>query len=346
MKTDKKKVKKKSNEKKYLVSQYIGNLIGVIFVAPGLARLTFLNFGNGAGDLFAVQAFVMLDIFCFMTIQCWVAVANTRKDYLRGKWAMESEPPAGAEDKFIINPWRIVLPPALIAGAITAAVIALIVPMIGQEPFHFRKVGLMAGIPLFVVSSIIISFLLPRDQAAFTAALGRIKMSAAPFRRYLIVEHILPWAFLQGIINLGIGLKQFSNEAAKHGGEVPVSVVATDFGIVSAIIVFFMWLSSMNQVRPDVQLGRVAEDGRKAPSVPGMLLIILSFLGIGAIVYGGLTLAGISTVPPIHAAIAKAFLAMVMVIPGCSLGIWWGTRRETVLMQGAEQSYGEAKGEE
>lgn len=343
MKAGGNKIKKKRNEKEHLVGQIIGNLIGMVFVALGLAHLTFVTFGDGTGNLLAVRVFVVVDIFCFMIIQCWAAVTNTRKDYLRGRWAMESDPLAGAEDRFILNPWRIVLPSALIAGAITAVVIALIVPGLGQEPFHFLRVGLIAGIPLFVVSSTLIGFLLPRDQAAFTATLARTKMSTALFRRYLIVEHFLPWIFLQGIINLPLGLKQFTNEAATRGGEVPASVVALDFGIVSAIIVFFMWLSSMNQVRPDVHLGRVAEDDRKAPSVPRMLLIILSFLGVGVIVYGGLTLAGISTVHPIHAAVAKAVVAMVMVIPGCSLGIWWGKRRETALMQGAEQSYEEVK---
>ncbi len=345
MEAGKNKTKKKRNEKEHIVGQIIGNLIGMVFVALGLAHLTFVTFGNGTGNLVAVRVFVLVDIFCFMIIQCWAAVTNTRKDYLRGRWAMESGPLAGAEDGFILNPWRIVLPPALTAGAITGLVIALIVPWLGQEPFPFLRIGLIAGIPLFVVSSVIIGFLLPRDEAAFTATLARTKMPTAPFRRYLIVEHFIPWMFLQGCINLPLGLKQFTNEAAKYGGDVPASIVALDFGIVSAIIVFFMWLSSMNQVRPDVHLGRVAEDDRKAPSVPGMLLIILSFVAVGAVVYGGLALAGVSTVPPVHAAIAKAVVAMAMVIPGCSLGIWWGKRRETVLMRGVEHSHQEAREE-
>jgi hypothetical protein len=95
----------------------------------------------------------------------------------------------------------------------------------------------------------------------------------------------------------------------------------------------FMWLPNMTQVRPDVRLGRVGQDEGKAPLIPLMLLLILSFLVFGALVFGVFALAGIEKITPLPAAVAKAFVAATMVIPGCSLGVWWGRRRETAMMK-------------
>ena len=333
-----KKPRKTFDAKQYVLGQYVANLVGIAITTPILVYVTFTDFGQGVGELFTVQAFAFVYILCFMAIQCWGAVTNTRKDYLRNKWIMALELPAGVENGLSPNPWKIILLPALIVGVIVAALTALAVPKLGQEPFHVLNVNFIAGIPLFAASSIVIGVLLPRDQTAYTAALARTRMSLAPFRRYLLIEHILPWALIQGTINFAIGLKQFTNEAHKLGGDIPILTSAQDAGIVAVIIVFFMWLSSMTQVRPDVYLGRVSQDDRKAPSVPLMLLIVLSFLGFGAVVWVVLALAGFSTISPLSAAGLKAGVAMTAVIPGCALGVWWGKRRETALIRKMEPS--------
>jgi hypothetical protein len=333
MKTKEKKSKLVFNEKTYVLGQYAGNLAGLLFATPLMVFITFNSFGKGVGELFEVQAFVFLYIFCFVVIQCWGAVTNTRRDYLRKKWVMEATPQEGAPDRLLINPWRLILPLALIAGFITAAGAALIVPRLGQEPFHLLNINFMAGIPLFAVSSILIGIILPRDQAAFAAALPRTKIPAVPFRRYLLIEHILPWVLIQGIINFAVGLKQFTNEAQKLQGDIPIFTSALDAGIVTAIIVFFMWVSSQSQVRPDVHLGRVPEDKGKAPSVPLMLLLITSCLGFGAVVWGVLALVSGSFISPVPAAGLKAGVVMAAVILGCSLGVWWGRRSETAWIQ-------------
>jgi hypothetical protein len=317
--------------KKYVIFQQVSNFIGILFTTPILAAVVFISFDRGVGDLLPVQGFVFFFIFCFMMIQCLGAVNNTRLDYLRAKWKMAAVPVK--EIRFIKNPWRLTLPFSIVAGLITAAMVAGIVPKFSQEPFHFLNINFLAGIPLFAVSAILIGIILPRDQPAYAAALAGRKMPAVPFRRYLSVEHILPWALLQGIINFTIGWKQFYNEAHKIGGDIPVLTLAIDSGIVAVIIVFFMWLSSQVQVRPDVHLGRVPEDKRKAPAVPSILLIVLGFLAVGAVVWAPMALAGISTIPPLSAACLKAGVAMASVVPGCWLGVWWGKRREAALIK-------------
>jgi len=70
---------------------------------------------------------------------------------------------------------------------------------------------------------------------------------------------VLPWLPIQVILNFGIGYKQFTFEATKEGaqGLVPVGVAAADAGIVVGILLFFLWLGSNFQVRPDVHFARV-----------------------------------------------------------------------------------------
>ena len=324
---------KKPNEKQYIFGQYAGNFFATILFAPGFAYVVFAWFGPGAGDLATVQAYVFLFIFFVMTLFCWGSLTNARKDFLRGNWLMQSEIPAGAEARLVGNPWRQILPFTLAAGLVTAALAALAVPRLGEAPFHVLNVGFMAGIPVYAVSCILVGTILPRDQAAFAAALARTRLPAAPFRRYLFLEHLLPWVLIQGGINFAFGLQQFPFEAQKAGGGVPVLVFAQDAGLVFGLIVFLMWMSAQIQVRPDVRLGRVAEDHRQALSLPLMLLLLVPFYGLGALVWGILTVLGVSEVAPFPAACFKAAVVMAAVVPGCLLGVWWGRRRETALIR-------------
>ncbi|HUT52633.1 MAG TPA: hypothetical protein VM658_04525 [bacterium] len=316
----------------YFLGQLAFNLGGVIFATTALAWIFFVNFGNGAGELAWVQSFVFLMVFFFTVIQCWGAVANTRRDFLRDKWVMPA-PPETAPGRYVANPWRLILPLGLASGFIAAGAAALAVPRLAPEPFSFLNITLISGIPLFVASTVMIGIILPRDQAAFAAALPKTRPPAAPPGRYLWLEHILPWIPIQGCINFAVGLKQFGHEAEKLGAAVPIRTVALDAGFVCFLIVFICWFSAQVQVRPDVHLGRVAQDPGRAPSILIMLVICTGFTAVGAVVWAALSLAGLESLDPAPAAVIKAVVVMAAVVPGCFLGVWWGRRRETALIR-------------
>jgi len=287
-----------------------------------------------------------------MLIQCHTALMNTRKDFIKGKWVMGDEPPALEPDS-IINPWRRMAWLALPLGIVTALVACFIVPMAGSGPYSLLTIDIIAFTPLFIVSTIIIGKILPRDQASFTAALEKPKSeSPLPFTRYFLIEYIGPWVVLQGLINFGIGVKQFIHETEIHpdavaGGGIPASVVAMDFGIVFGIIVFFMFLASDGQVRLDVRLGRVAERafrrkrlGRLGLPVIALCVVVDTAIIMaitGAVAGAVFWVAGIESFSVASAAVLKTVAAALGCFAGCGIGIWWGTRRESALIQDEAQ---------
>lgn len=340
--TDDKKLKKsifRNDNRKYYWGQLFFNMGTTAFVAA-LSVWMFIAFGDGTAPLGQTQGMVFLVVLFSAVIQCWAVTTNTRQDLLRDKWFMKAEPGEGAEARYVPNPWRLILPRALAAAAPVAVVSALIVPCLGHEPFHLVNVGFMIGLPLLALSSILIMIITPRDQEAFAAAMARKSYPAVPHGRYVFMEHMLPWIPIQGIINFGVGIMQFAFESHKAGGMVPVRVAALDAGFVFALITFLSWASSQVQVRPDVRLGRVAPDDRKAPSVPVMLLLLALCNGFGLIAWGVLYVVFGPEVSTLPAACFKAVTVMVAVVPGCMLGVWWGRRRETALINNERDEKG------
>lgn len=130
-----------------------------------------------------------------------------------------------------------------------------------------------------------------------------------------------------------VGLKQFPFEAAKAGGELTTHFVGQDAGVVFALIASLSWFSSQVQVRAAVSAGRVAKDQRKALMAPLMLGLFFVFPVVGFPVWGGLHLMFGPTISVYLASLVKALTVMAAVIPGCALGVWWGTRRETALIE-------------
>lgn len=344
--------KPKPNQKKYLIGQYVANLIGALIVTLVLVGLCFSMFGDKSPDLIEVQLYMLVFIPCFMMIQCHTALMNTRKDYLKGKWVMEEGESAIVPDSRF-NPWRRIRFLALPSGLVTAVATCFAVPYIVGEPVRILHIDLLAFVPLFVVSTILIGIILPRDQASFTAALKKPRQEQPrPFGRYFFIEHIGSWMILQGVINLGIGLKQFDNEMLKPEhielGGVSASVVAPDLGIVFGIIIFFMFLSSDGQVRLDVNLGRISERSFTRPRLgeiglaivaPGVLVTTVLIMAItGAIMTGVFYVAGVEVFSVAEASVLKTVAAVLGCIAGCGIGIWWGTRRETALIRAEDGS--------
>jgi hypothetical protein len=344
--------KPKPDRKKYLIGQYIGNLIGAVIVTASLAWVVFGLFEEDKGNELEVQAFMLVFVSCFMLIQCHTALVNTRKDFIKGKWVMGDEPPSVEPDS-IINPWRRMVWLALPLGMVTALVACMAVPLLGKGPYSLLTIDIIAFAALFPVSTIIIGKILPLDQASFTTALEKPKPeNPLPFTRYFLIEYVGPWIVLQGLINFGIGVKQFIHETEIHpdavaGGGVPASLMAMDFGIVFGIIVFFMFLASDGQVRLDVRLGRVAGRTFKRrrlgeAGVPLIALVVVLataaiMAAVGAMATVAFLVTGVESFSVISAAVLKAFAAVLGCLAGCGLGVWWGTRRETSLIQDEAQ---------
>ena len=332
--------KPKPDHKKYRVVQFVGNLIGVVIVVALLAWVVFGLFGPGSGTLVEVRAFMLLFLLCFVLIQCHGAVFNTRRDFLRGKWVMGN--PGGLEPDGVLNPWRRIGPTALPTGVATSLVVWSVLPLTGGESFGLLMIDAIAFVPLLMVTTVLIAFILPRDQVSFAQALAGKSPCVVPgLPRYFVLEHVLPWAVIQGVINMGIVIKQFKwvLEGPEPTEAITASLVAWDFGIVFGILFFFLFLASDGQVRGDVRLGRLVQKKFKWSNVGhiGVPLIAVGLISTTALVMTAVALivqaflaaTGFDDFSVQTAVSLKTVSAVLGNLAGCGAGVWWGRRRES-----------------
>jgi hypothetical protein len=334
------------SQKRYLATQVIGNLVGVAVVAPLMMSLIFVSFGTGQESVATVQVSLLVFLSCFLVIQCHTAVSNTRREFVHGKWGENGENgeidvAAGA---LVSGPFGRIWP-AFPLGAALGVIIAAAAPSLVSEPIGTWSVVAIAFVPLGIVSTVLILLWLPREQATLVGggARGPGATAALPIPAYLLREHVLPWLPIQVILNFGIGYKQFTFEATKEGaqGLVPVGVAAADAGIVVGILLFFLWLSSNFQVRPDVHFARVPlptpeqlSRSRLAAMSP-VVAVIVTLVAfdlvaglVGGIYFGVCRVAGVEALSPMTAIIWKTLLAGTAAAAGNAVGVWWGIRRE------------------
>jgi len=328
------KEKERSGAEKSLIGQYLVNLIGLLITTPLFVYIVFVTLGDGTGSRGVVQVFLLIYIPFFTLIQPIGAIVNVRRDFLRGRWVMGEGDATSVPDS-IINPWRRIGLRPLILGIVTAAAISLALLLVPTGAFNRLTINLLAFVPALILSTIFIGRYLPRDQVSLAAMLaGPRAQHPEPFLRYFFFEHAGPWVPLQAIINIGFALRVFGMEALKAGVNVPAVTVAVDAGITTGIIIFFMWLSSQGQVRPDVHLGRVSRTGGKGAAVPLMLgLFVVLSVAVIAAVGASLTVAGIEAMTMFPATVIKTTVAMAATVAGCWLGFWWGRRRESTILQ-------------
>ena len=344
MSNQEKEDKPKPDHKKYLVAQFIGNLIGVVIVVVSLAWVVFGLFGPGSGTLIEVRAFALLFLLCFVLIQCHGAVINTRRDFFRGRWVMGD--PAGREPDGVFNPWRRIGPLALPAAVAISVAAWFLVPLTGDESFKLFSIDTIAFVPLLLGTTVLIAVILPRDQVCFARSLEEKRAGAVPgFGAYFVLEYLLPWAAIQGLINMGIGLKQFKwvLEGPEQVEVISSSLVAWDFGIVFGILYFFMFLSSDGQVRGDVMLGRLTPKqfgvsglggvGLPVISVGVILTTVLAMIAVGSIMQWLLPVAGFDELSVETAVALKTSASVLGTLAGCGVGVWWGRRHESALME-------------
>ena len=340
--------KQRPDHKKYLVVQFVRNLVGVVIVVALLGWVVFGLFGPGSGTLVEVRAFMLLFLLCFVLIQCHGAVINTRRDFLRGKWVMGD--PGGIEPDGVLNPWRRIAPTALPMGIAISLAVWSVLPLTGRESFRLLTIDAIAFVPLWVVTSVLIAFILPRDQVSFACALGGKSPGPVPsLSGYFVLEHVLPWGVIQGVINMGIGIKQ--NKWVLEGPEpaeaIGASLVAWDFGIVFGILFFFMFLASDGQVRGDVRLGRLTKKRFRRSKVGriGVPLVAVGVIITTVVVMTAVALimevilagAGLTDFSVETAVAFKTVSAMLGTLAGCGAGVWWGRRRESALVAAEER---------
>ena len=253
----------------------------------------------------------------------------------------------GHEPDGVFNPWRRLGPRPCPRGLPSPWPPGFLLPLTGDETFKLLTIDTIVFFPLLLGTTALIAVILPRDQVSFAErARGRIAGAVTGLPDVLPLEHLLPWAAIQGIINLGIGIKQFKwvLEGPEAGGSDHLLARGWDFGIVFGILYFFMYLSSDAQVRGDVRLGRLSPKqfsmsrARAVWACPGPRSGSFSRQSFscsrsGSIMQGILPTAGFEEFSVRTAVAFKTAGAILGTLAGCGAGVWWGRRKESALME-------------
>jgi hypothetical protein len=325
--------KSKLGMNEWIKTQYMNNLIKMIVNLIILPLIVFYLVGAALDNqILVLQGFILIFIPCVPLIVLNDVIVDSRNALIQGKWEIKDTAPL-KESETLKNHWGHValVPIGVIINVVIALVIVLVFWISGIVIFDPIWgpviVSLLAFGFTMITTTVWIKRNLSKELSPYATAFKESKsQTPEPFLRYFLWEHILPWAIILALLNLGINLKGFSENAAVDGFIVPGDVLFSVW-ITALVIVFWMFLSANSQVRLDVHLGRVKE-GKAASKWFVILILILTPFIAGLLIYLPSILLGITD---LSIGISTALVvvdAVVTAILGRALGIWWGKTSE------------------
>ncbi len=315
----------------------IGNPIRNItnfLIFPALIFWLVGQFYNGLVIVF--QGFLICYFLVMPLMMINDAIVESQNAFLDARWAIKKSETAN-ENTQRPTIWRRITPSLLLFGAIPAAFSYLAFWIyswatdsntISLDPWPLLFLAaIIALIPTWVITHLWIKRYFARDLSAFATAMSQPKPAKPePFSRYFFGEHALSWVIILVILNLIINLKGFT-ENLHVDGVIAVSDLTFSVWITTFVLLLWMTVSAMNQVRADVHLGRVKE-GKPLST----WLVVLLILGIPILAGGMLYFIGILlTITTFSVTFSTGLILIVAGGAGALgryFGIWWGKTRE------------------
>lgn len=326
-----KKSKPIRNIKDWIKIQYINNLISIIIEILILAGLYFYILrGSGSTNQQAlfIQIFFLLEI-PKATIQIPVTgLTRIRNEFLRGKWEITDIKNIGKKGQ-IKSPWKFLGAEALLIGIGTAIPISFISFLINDKG---KLSSYSASIIIFIITLVLSTLLVKRryltDIALFSDSLKLKQARSDNFSKYLLGEHITPWTLIAFLATIVINLKNYAERSLNLFGYLSIMTMPYDIAVTAFVIMYWICDASQNQVRPDVNLGRL-KSGRPLPTIIFLLLLNLIPFAILGGAMGIFSIIGWNTFLTMYeATVITSMAAAVAAIAACWLGVWWGKVKE------------------
>ncbi|MHA1427511.1 MAG: hypothetical protein ACTSQI_16100 [Candidatus Helarchaeota archaeon] len=321
---------------KYQLSRgnIIRNLINFI-IFPALVFWLVGQFYNNL--VIVLQGFLLVYFLLIPLIMTNDVIIDSQNAYLDGKWVVKEIKDSDSDEERQ-SIWRRITPKMLILGAIPAGLsyIAFWIyrwltgnNTIPLDPWTLLLIAaFIALIPSCLITHIWIKRHLAADLSAFVVMMKKPKRpEPEPFHRYFTWEHALPWAIILALLNLIINLKGFAENAHIDGVILPLDLVYSVW-ITTLVLLCWMGLSAMNQVRADVHLGKVSE-GRSLQIWLWVIFILGIPILIGGLVY---VISTVLSITEISIAFSTSLIIAIAVIAGVlgrGLGIWLGITWES-----------------
>ncbi|HUX99131.1 MAG TPA: hypothetical protein VMV49_06220 [Candidatus Deferrimicrobium sp.] len=317
----------------WVKTQYINNLTKMIVNLIILPIIVFYLVGTALNtQIIVIQGFLLIFIPCVPLIVLNDVIIDSRVAFIQGKWKIKE---SASQDELgqLKNHWlRVALVPmGVILNVIIALIIVLVFWISGITLFDPIWGPVIVSLVAFgltmVTTTLWIKRNLSQELAPFASRLeGSRDQTPTSYSHYFLWEHILPWAIILALLNLGINLKGFSENAAVDGVIVPFDV-AYSVWITALVIVVWMFISANSQVRPDVHLGRVKEGKPASKWVVIFILAITPFIAAILVILPAILLDIAELSIGLSTALVIIDVVITMIL-GRTLGIWWGKTSE------------------
>ena len=322
--------------KKYQFDNFLAIVLENIILV-GLYFLILRGDAHTNENAFFIQIFIIMFIPKACVQIPLVGLIKSRTAFIRGLWQLKENEAKSIEGK-LQNPWRYLGPRAFVISlcvAIPVSFTALILNNRGT--LSATLTGIMCFIITLIISSYFVKNYYFKDLTLFAR---QIKIGAkipTSNSKYILWEYLLPWSILIFLSSFIINIKSYTEKSLNIFNNVAVILMISDIFLTAGVIIYWMWDTGQNQVRPSIALGKVS---RIKPLDTEILFLkfgiyffllptLILGLGMGFLLlfldYFRLTI--------LEATLTTTLVATFSGIIGCFVGIWFGKHREFLLIK-------------
>jgi len=323
------KSKKAKNLKEWIKKLYVTNLIIVIVEIVIFAVIYFILVGPIVSVIdsvipgFTSMGFMILFIpFGILTIPIDI-IFGSRRDCIKGKWKIEER----EISETFKNPWRRLGLEAIIIGATITIFLWLIFWLLIPELLHPIISIIISSCVVIIFTTLLLRRHLPRELKSFWSVYNKRDFNQRPFRKYFIINFVIPWSTILLYILFNLGLRSYLDTIFVEGsvGFLTHYIELLSKGL---IITMWMWSASKTKFMVDVEIGRVSKEGKIiSKNILIILLIIIPIVTATTVFLINLAhgmVLEIYFISEIEAILMDMLIIVLLGIFGLYLGILWG----------------------
>jgi hypothetical protein len=317
--------------KKSTVTRLFWEQVAVTFIVVAIlialaALLTFEVMGEEYSQ-WTVFGFIASVFFAFIVFLPAGTLFASRAEFAKGAVEVAAGERTGSVAP-IANPWLQTAPVGVACAVVGSALAYALVYGAGWTPSPL--VTFLLSLLFVIPYAVIVRLNIFRDIDGL-AVQGAFHGKAVDSRtRHIWLTYVLPNLVLQLIINLPLGYRGFSHQAAliadRAGpGVVPVAALGPDFAITFVFVCGFTFLAVMAHTASDMFEGEFAYSGH-ARGINGFLfalLILLMGIGVGVVFALIPPISGLQTVSFATSMVLKFLMVFLSVYVACWLGVGW-----------------------
>ena len=317
---------KKSTVNRLFWEQVVVTFIVVAILIALAGLLTFKVMGEEYSQ-WTVVGFIATVFFAFIVFLPAGTLFASRAEFAKGSVEFAADERTGSVAP-IANPWLQTAPLGAACALVGSVLAYALVYGAGWTPSPL--VTYLLSLLFVIPYAVIVRLNIFRDIDGLATQGAFHGKAVASKTRHIWLTYVLPNLVLQLIINLPLGYRGFSHQAAAIAnlgdpGAVPAAALAPDFAVTFVFVCGFTFLAVMAHTASDMFEGEFAYSGH-ARGINGFLfalLILLMGIAVGIVFALIPPVTGIVTVSFATSMVLKFLMVLLSVYVACWLGVGW-----------------------